>query len=95
MNRNALPIAGAVIAAGVAGYLFGAAHTSAADTPAPAVPVHVSVVLEESGEVRSVELTDDNGHDVEVGSIAEEWPHLERDYADELDDSDQSTETDG
>ena len=91
MNRNAYPIAGAVIAAGVAGYLFGAAHTSAAPTP----PVSVSIVYEESGEARAVELTDDNGEDVAVGSIAEEWPHLERDYADELDDGDQSTESDG
>ena len=91
MNRNALPIAGAVIAAGVAGYLFGAAHTSAAPTP----PVSVSIAYEESGEARTVDLIDSEGHPVEVGSIAEEWPHLERDYADELDDGDQSTDTDG
>ena len=91
MNRNALPIAGAVIAAGVAGYLFGAAHTSAAPTP----PVSVSIAYEEAGEARTVDLIDSEGHPVEVGSIAEEWPHLERDYADELDDGDQSTESDG
>ena len=77
MNRNACPVAGAIIAAGLAGYLFGAANTAPADTPAPATPVNVSVVLEESGEVRSVELTDNNGQDVEVGSIAEEFPWLE------------------
>ena len=91
MNRNALPIAGAVIAAGVAGYLFGAANTSAAPPP----PVGVSIAYEESGEARTVDLIDSEGHPVEVGSIAEEWPHLERDYADELDDGDQSTESDG
>ena len=95
MNRNAYPIAGAVIAAALAGYLFGAANTATADTPAPATPVSVSIVYEESGEARTVELTDANGEDVAVGSIAEEWPHLERDYADELDDGDQSTDTDG
>ena len=92
MNRNALPIAGAVIAAGIAGYLFGVANTPPAG---PVPPVSVSIVYEESGEARTVELTDGNGEDVEVGSIAEEWPHLERDYADELDDGDQSTDTDG
>jgi hypothetical protein len=39
----------------------------------------VSVVHEESGELRSVELTDSNGRPVEVGSIAEEYPWLEDD----------------
>ena len=34
MNRNTLPIAGAVIATGIAGYMFGAAHT----TPAHSQP---------------------------------------------------------
>ena len=92
MNRNALPVAGAVIAAGIAGYLFGAANTAPAG---PIPPVNVSIAYEESGEARTVELTDANGEDVEAGSIAEEWPHLERDYADELDDGDQSTESDG
>ena len=92
MNRNALPVAGAVIAAGIAGYLFGAANTAPAG---PIPPVNVSIAYEESGEARTVELTNSEGHPVEVGSIAEEWPHLERDYADELDDGDQSTDTDG
>jgi hypothetical protein len=76
MSRNAYPIAGAVIAAGLAGYLFGAANT---ESTGPLGPVNVSVVHEESGELRSVELTDSNGEDVEVGSVSEEFPWLEQD----------------
>ena len=74
MNRNALPIAGAVIAAGLAGYLFGVAHTGPADTPAPVAPVNVSVTYDDLNEISGVELTDANGEDVPVGSIAESWP---------------------
>ena len=77
MNRNACPVAGAIIAAGLAGYLFGAANTAPADTPAPATPVNVSIVYEESGEARTIDLTDSNGHDIPVGSVAEEFPWLD------------------
>ena len=95
MNRNALPIAGGVIAAALAGFLLGSANTATAETPAPATPVNVSIVHEESGEARSIDLTDSNGDPVEVGSVAEEFPWMERDHADEVDDGDQSTESDG
>lgn len=74
MNRNAYPIAGAVIAAGLAGYLFGAANTGPADTPAPAAPVNIAVTYDDLNEISGVELTDANGEDVPVGSIAEGWP---------------------
>jgi hypothetical protein len=80
MNRtHALPATGALIAAALAGYLFGVANTAPAGTAVPNGPVSVSVVHEESGELRSVELTDSNGRPVEVGSIAEEYPWLEDD----------------
>lgn len=77
MNRNTYPIAGAVITAGIAGYMLAAAHTAPAHSPAPHAPVNVSVVHEESGELRSVELTDSNGHDIPVGSVAEEFPWID------------------
>lgn len=46
-------------------------------------PVDVSIVYEESGEARTVSLTDSEGLDIPTGSVAEEWPHMEHDYSEE------------
>ena len=35
--------------------------------------MNVSIVYEESGEARTVGLTDSEGLDIPVGSVAEEW----------------------
>lgn len=45
------------------GYMFGSA--------APAGPVNVGITYSDTGEAETVELTDRNGVDVPVGSIAE------------------------
>lgn len=74
MNRNALPVAGGVVAAALAGFLLGAANTATAEAPAPAAPVNVSVTYDDLNEISGVELTDAEGRDVPVGSIAEGWP---------------------
>lgn len=76
--------AGALALGGV-GLGYVSAQPAAApepDSPAPG-PVNVSIVYEESGEARHVDLTDGEGRDVPVGSVAEEWPHLEHDYSEE------------
>ena len=64
----------------LAGYAGGSAPVT--DGPAPGA-VNVSIVYEESGEARTVGLTDSEGLDIPVGSVAEEWPHLEHDYSEE------------
>lgn len=75
--RKTITIAGGMLAALVTGMLI-----APAEAPSPGM-VHVSIVYEESGEARSVELTDDEGNDVPVGSVAEEWPYLKHDYSEE------------
>ena len=64
----------------LAGYAGAGLPTN--DGPAPGA-VNVSIVYEESGEARTVGLTDSEGLDIPVGSVAEEWPHLEHDYSEE------------
>ena len=64
----------------LAGYAGAGLPTN--DGPAPGV-VNVSIVYEESGEARTVGLTDSEGLDIPVGSVAEEFPHLEHDYSEE------------
>ena len=64
----------------LAGYAGAGLPTN--DGPTPGA-VNVSIVYEESGEARTVGLTDSEGLDIPVGSVAEEWPHLEHDYSEE------------
>lgn len=64
----------------LAGYAGAGLPTN--DGPAPGA-VNVSIVYEESGEARTVGLTDSEGLDIPVGSVAEEFPHLEHDYSEE------------
>ena len=64
----------------LAGYAGGSVPMT--DGPAPGA-VNVSIVYEESGEARTVSLTDSEGLDIPVGSVAEEFPHLEHDYSEE------------
>lgn len=64
----------------LAGYAGAGLPTN--DGPAPGA-VNVSIVYEESGEARTVSLTDSEGLDIPVGSVAEEFPHLEHDYSEE------------
>ena len=64
----------------LAGYAGAGLPTN--DGPAPGA-VNVSIVYEESGEARTVGLTDSEGLDIPVGSVAEEWPWLEHDYSEE------------
>ena len=61
---------------------YAGAGLPATDGPAPGA-VNVSIVYEESGEARTVSLTDSEGLDIPVGSVAEEFPHLEHDYSEE------------
>lgn len=61
---------------------YAGAGLPADDSPTPG-PVNVSIMYEESGEARHVGLTDSEGLDIPVGSVAEEWPHLEHDYSEE------------
>ena len=71
MKRRVLGVVLVSLTAGTGGYLLGAVNT----TPAgPAAPVNISVTYDDVHEISGVELTDSNGHDVEVGSIAESWP---------------------
>ena len=73
-------------AAAVALMVAGVAVAHAAGYEAGGIaegPVDVSIVYEESGEARTVSLTDSEGLDIPTGSVAEEWPHLEHDYSEE------------
>lgn len=75
MNRRpVLTVALVSLAAGTAGFALGAVNAGPARTPAPAVPVNIAVTYDDLNEISGVELTDANGEDVPVGSIAESWP---------------------
>ena len=74
MNRRVLGVVLVSLTAGTGGYLLGANASSSSYSDAPTPPVHVSVTYDDVNEIAGVELTDSNGHDVEVGSIAESWP---------------------
>lgn len=84
-GRKAIQVVGA-LALVLGGVGLGMISAPPAATPTPDSPtqgdlapgpVHVSIVYEESGEARSVSLTDSEGLDVPVGSVAEEWPWLD------------------
>lgn len=78
--KNTIKISAALLVIWGAGVLFGMSlvlNMARAEAPAPADPVNVSIVYEESGEAREVTLTDSEGNPVELGSVAEEWPYLE------------------
>lgn len=70
--RHALPLAGAIVATAVTGFLLGVATT--AEAPEPARPVSVSIIYDRHGEASDVDLTDENGEWIPTGSIAESWP---------------------
>ena len=71
MKRRVLGVVLVSLTAGTGGYFLGAVNAPPA---APAAPVNISVTYDDVHEISGVELTDSNGHDVEVGSIAESWP---------------------
>jgi len=73
--RKTIIIAGGMFTALLTGMLIAPAEAPA-EAPSPDM-VHVSIVYEESGEARSIELTDDEGNEVPVGSVAEEFPWLD------------------
>ncbi|MGP5376381.1 hypothetical protein ACTXM8_10355 [Brachybacterium alimentarium] len=73
--RDRLPIAGAIVATAITGYLLAAATT--AETPAPdtpTAPVSVGIIYDRHGEVVDVDLTDENGGWIPTGTIAESRP---------------------
>lgn len=72
MSSRTLPLAGAVVATLLTGYLLGAAFTAPVADPGSTGQIHVSVEIVD-GEVESVSLTDEDGLDVPVGSVAESW----------------------
>lgn len=82
MSSRTLPLAGAVVATMLAGYLLGAAFTAPAEIPGSTGQIHVSVTYDDQGEIDTVSLTDSEGLDVPVGSVAESWPEDNTDTED-------------
>lgn len=70
-RRAVLGVALVALTGGIGGYLLGANATSSTHSPTP--PVNVSIEFDDVGGVSLVELTDADGHPVEVGSIAESY----------------------
>lgn len=71
-NKRWAMQAAALCAVALAGMGIGYAEGQrVADSPGG--QVHISVTYDESGEIATVDLTDAEGNDVPVGSVAESW----------------------